>query len=327
MKEVGKHPPLDPEVLEAFQSLEPDSHYRRTIGLQASGIDRLRESAKQRWRSDSELLADHDVDLVDVLVPGQGGAPDVQLVVVRPKEQAKPLPCIYFIHGGGMIVGGSSRQELPTAVRWADIFGVVVVGLNYRQAPEHPHPAPIEDCYSGLLWIAGNAAQLGVDPARLLIAGLSAGGGLAAATALLSRDRGGPPLTHQVLAYPMLDDRQETTSSRFEGVIWDRTSNRTGWTALLGDAVGGSDVSPYAAPARAQDLAGLPSSYLDVGSCEVFRDEAIIYAMRLAEAGVRVELHVWSGAMHGSETLAPHAEVTKAAVAARESFLRRALRS
>ena len=124
----------------------------------------------------------------------------------------------------------------------------------------------------------------------------------------------------------MLDDRERTVSSGFEGLIWDRISNRTGWTALLGEQRGGPDVTPYGAPARATDLSGLPSTYLDTGSAEVFRDEIIDYGARLAQAGVAVELHVWSGAMHGSEKLAPDAEVTRAAVAARQSYVRRALR-
>ena len=318
-------PPLDPEVLRAFRSIEPDSHYTRTIGLQASGIDRLRESARQKWPTDEELFSGGHVEHVDLVVPGRPGAPDVPLVVLRPRGQTEQLPCIYFIHGGGMIVGGSSRQELATAIQWSGQFQVAVVGLDYRLAPENPHPAPVEDCFAGLSWVAENAGTLKIDPDRILIAGLSAGGGLAAATTLLCRDRRGPPLTHQILCYPMLDDRQETVSSKFDGVVWDRTSNRTGWAALIGEAVGGPNVSQYAAPARATDLSGLPPSYLDVGSSEVFRDETMNYAMRLAESGVPVELHVWSGVMHGSESLAPDAEVTKAARAARESFLRRAL--
>ena len=142
----------------------------------------------------------------------------------------------------------------------------------------------------------------------------------------MARDRGGPALTHQILIYPMLDDREITVSSKFEGVIWDRTSNRTGWTAMLGEACGGPDVSPYAAPARATDLSGLPPAYLETGSSEVFRDETIDYAARLAQAGVPMELHSWVGGYHGFELTAPDAEISRACLAARTSYLRRALR-
>jgi acetyl esterase/lipase len=159
-----------------------------------------------------------------------------------------------------------------------------------------------------------------------MVFGKSGGGGLAAATALMARDRGGPALAHQILIYPMLDDRELTVSSKYEGVIWDRTSNRTGWTAMLGEDCGGPDVSPYAAPARATDLRGLPPAYLETGSSEVFRDEIIDYAARLAQAGVPMELHSWAGGYHGFELTAPDAQISRAAIAARTSYLPRGLR-
>jgi acetyl esterase/lipase len=160
-----------------------------------------------------------------------------------------------------------------------------------------------------------------------MIAGWSAGGGLAAGTALLARDSAFPDLTHQVLMSPMLDDRFETVSSRMldgEGT-WDRNDNLLGWSALLGDRHGGPEVSPYAAPARAEKLSELPRTYIDVGSVESFRDEAIIYAQRLSEAGVSVDFHLWGGAFHGFEGIAPHAAVSQACNGARDEFIRRAL--
>ena len=153
--------------------------------------------------------------------------------------------------------------------------GMVFVSVDYRLAPEHPDPAPVEDCYAGLVWMAKQAAEVGVDPDRMVVVGASGGGGLAAGTALLARDRGLPALTHQVLISPMLDDRFETHSSLMlddEGT-WDRAQNLYGWTALLGDCRGGPDASPYAAPARATDLRWLPRAYIEVASAEVFRDE------------------------------------------------------
>jgi acetyl esterase/lipase len=206
-------------------------------------------------------------------------------------------------------------------------IGAVVVSVEYRLAPEHPDPAPVEDCYAGLVWTAKNAAELDIDPERILIAGASAGGGLAAGTALLARDRGFPELTHQILLCPMLDDRMITPSSRMlvDTGIWDAEDNAFGWTALLGDRRGGPDVSPYAAPARATDLSRLPRTFLDVGSAETFRDETIDYAQRLCQAGVSVDFHLWGGGFHGFDMMAPHAAISRAAVAASDEFLRRAL--
>jgi acetyl esterase/lipase len=225
------------------------------------------------------------------------------------------------------MVLGNNRVGADALAEWAEELGIVGVSVEYRLAPEHPHPAPVEDCYAGLVWTGKHADELGIDPSRLVIAGGSAGGGLAAGTALMARDRGGPALSHQMLMCPMLDDRGITPSSQEldgEGV-WDRTSNLTGWTALLGDARGGPDVSPYAAPARAQDLAGLPATFIDVGSVETFRDEDIDYAARLSQAGVSVEFHMWPGGFHGFDGLAPQTALARAARAARLAYLRRAL--
>ena len=258
--------------------------------------------------------------------PGQPGAPDLSLLILRPSRGGGPWPGLYHIHGGGMVMG-TSRTGADELAAWVEEVGVVAVSVEYRLAPEHPHPAPVEDCYAGLAWTAAHADELGIDPSRLVIARASAGGGLAAGTALMARDRGGPALSHQILMCPMLDDRAVTASSREldrEG-LWDRASNLTGWTALLGAACGGPDVSPYAAPARAQDLAGLPPAYIDVGTVETFRDEAIDYAARLCRVGVSAELHVWAGGFHGFDIMAPQAAVSQASRATRLGYLRRVL--
>jgi acetyl esterase/lipase len=261
-------------------------------------------------------------------VPGPDGAPDITLLILTPTAQGGPRPAIYHTHGGGMVMG-DRRLGVDTFVPYVVSGSAVVVSVEYRLAPEHPDPALVEDCYAGLAWVAKNAAELGIDAEHLMIAGTSAGGGLAAGTALLARDRDFPQLSHQVLICPMLDDRFETASSRMlddEG-IWDRNDNLYGWNALLGERRGGPDVSPYAAPARAEDLSGLPRTYLDVGSVESFRDEVLTYASRLCEAGVSVDLHMWGGAFHGFDLVAPHAAVAHASNAARDEFIRRALES
>jgi acetyl esterase/lipase len=202
-----------------------------------------------------------------------------------------------------------------------------VVSVEYRLAPEHPHPAPVEDCYAGLVWTAEHAGELGIDPERIVVVGASAGGGLAAAAVLMARDRGGPALAGQMLFCPMLDDRNDTVSVRqMVGLgVWDRTANETGWTALLGDARGGPDVSPHAAPARATDLSGLPPTFIDVGTAESFRDEDIAYASSIWRAGGVAELHVWPGGFHGYYQLAPHTQLSRETMAARLAWLRRLL--
>ncbi|MFE2217020.1 alpha/beta hydrolase [Streptomyces canus] len=248
------------------------------------------------------------------------------LLILSPVEDRGPKGGILSLNGGGMIMGGR-RDHVSHLLPHVIDGSAVVVSVEYRLAPDHPDPAPVEDCYAGLVWMAKNAAELGIDPERLLIAGFSGGSGLAAGTALFARDRAFPELSHQILMCPMLDDRFETHSSRMvdrEG-IWDRHSNLYAWTSLLGERRGGPDVSQYAAPARAEDLSRLPRTYIDTGSAEGFRDEILIYAGRLSEAGVSVVFHMWGGGFHGFDMTADHAAVSRASSATREEFIRRAL--
>jgi acetyl esterase/lipase len=207
-------------------------------------------------------------------------------------------PGVYSIHGGGYVLGDFSMDD-ARAGAWSAALDCVGFSVEYRLAPDHPYPVPLEDCYTGLQWVHDHAAELGVDPARLGIAGLSAGGGLAAALALLARDRGELPVAFQLLDSPMLDDRQQTPSSQGVGLpVWSRESNAFGWQAYLGELAGG-DVPYCAAPARANDLRGLPPAFVCVGTVDGFRDEDIHYALRLNQAGVPTELHVYPGAPHG----------------------------
>ncbi|WP_255415196.1 alpha/beta hydrolase fold domain-containing protein [Vitiosangium sp. GDMCC 1.1324] len=251
---------------------------------------------------------------------------DIIVSVISRKDHARPGPGIYHIHGGGMVMSNrfAGASDL---VAWAMKFDAVCVTVEYRRAPEHPDPIPVEDCYAGLAWMAAHTGELLVDPERLIIFGGSAGGGLSAGTTLLARDRQGPKLLGQLLECPMIDDRNETVSSyQFQGIgIWARVSNLTGWTALLGDRRGTDEVSIYAAPARATDLRGLPPTFIDVGAAEVFRDEAVAYASAIWAAGGDAELHVWGGAFHGFNQMAPHAAISRAANAAREAWLERML--
>jgi triacylglycerol lipase len=240
-------------------------------------------------------------EVVDRLIPGPPGAPDVGVRVYRPVGSTGPLPCILHLHGGGYVTGKAADLEgvhLPLA---ADL-GCCIVSVDYRLAPETPFPGAIEDCYAALTWVVGHAAEIGVDADRIGVMGESAGGGLAAALALLVRDRAEHRLTFQHLIYPMLDDRtclDDDPHPHVGEFVWNRESNRFGWSSLLGCEPGAEGISPYAAPARAEHLEGLPRTYLAVGSIDLFLEEDLEYARRLSRAGVPVELHLYAGGFHG----------------------------
>jgi triacylglycerol lipase len=212
---------------------------------------------------------------------------------------------VLHVHGGGYVLGSVAIGHAQNMALAGDL-DAVVVSLDYRLAPEHPAPAALEDCYAVLCWMVEQAGELGLDPARIAVRGESAGGGLAAALAQLARDRGGPALVHQNLIYPMLDDRTCITAQpeHFGAFVWTPKANAFGWRAMLGSAPGAGTVTDYAAPARTDDLSGLPSAFIGVGALDLFLLEDMDYARRLAEAGVSIELHVYPGAYHGFDVVA-----------------------
>lgn len=317
-------PPFDPELAAVLEMIKDTVPPQLTI----DELEATRNGPGIQMLADMDLTLGGVFEVEDRVVPGPENAPDISLLICRPVAPATdgPLPVIYHVHGGGMVLG-NNRVGVDAALRWAKELGAVVVSVEYRLAPEHPYPAPVDDVYTGLLWTAEHAGEIGADPERIVIAGTSAGGGLSAALALLLRDRKGPQPLGQLLMCPMLDDRNDTPSShQMAGLgVWDRTANDTGWTALLGAERGGPDVSPYAAPARAEDLSGLPPAFLDVGSAETFRDEVVAYASRLWQAGGVAELHVWPGGFHGFDGFAPQAALSQASQAAQLNWLRRLL--
>lgn len=314
--------PFDSELLAVYDAFVEDDRAPMSS-------DRLPEI---RAEDAAEVPAAHQLDLggrfvvAERAVPGPPGDPDVRLLICTPVGAPGPRPMIYHTHGGGMF-SGDHRVGLDPLLEEAERFGAALVSVRYRLAPEHPHPAPIDDVYAGLLWTVEHADELGLDPERIVIAGTSAGGGLTAALALTVRDKGGPRLLGQLLMCPMLDDRNDSVSIRqMDGRdVWDRGWNEFGWTALLGTDRGGPDVSPYAAPARAADLSGLPPAYIDAGSAESLRDEGIAYASRIWQAGGEAELHVWAGGFHVFDNAVPDARISRAARAARHSWLERLL--
>jgi acetyl esterase/lipase len=224
---------------------------------------------------------------------------DVPVRVHRPVGVEGALPCVLSIHGGGFVLGTYAMDD-ATFDDWCPTLGIVGVSVEYRLAPETPYPGPLEDCYSALKWAYDNADELGIDRDGIGIRGVSAGGGLAAGLGLLARDRGEVPVAFQLLDCPMIDDRQHTPSSQLDGLpVWSRESNTFGWRSYLGNLYGTDDIPYTAAPARADDLRGLPPTFVSVGTVDGFCDEDITYALRLNQAGVPTELHVYPGAPHG----------------------------
>ncbi len=243
-----------------------------------------------------------EVRMTEKFIPGPVGAPDVRVLQYDPPGAAvSARPAVLYIHGGGYVLGTADMSDVANRIM-ALRLGCVVVSVDYRLAPETPWPGSLEDNYAALRWLAGNAAQLGVDPARIAIMGESAGGGHAAALAIHARNQGGPAICFQLIDFPMLDDRTCTDPDPhpYAGeFVWTPEHNQFGWGALLAGEPGGDDVHETAAPARVKDPAGLPPAFISIGSLDLFLDESLEYVRRLARAGVPVELHVIPGAYHG----------------------------
>ncbi|ROQ59092.1 acetyl esterase/lipase [Rathayibacter sp. PhB152] len=311
-------PPFDPRVQAGLNALADLPIF---APLTSESIPTM------RGYSVPEDISALDLEQREYTLPSADGT-QLALTVLRRKNHAGAGPGILHIHGGGMVMG-DRMTGISLVAGWVLEHDAVVATVEYRLAPEHPDPTPVEDCYAALLWIAANADDIGIDQGRILIAGASAGGGLAAGVALLARDRRGPALLGQLLLCPMIDDRDATVSTRqFDGIgLWARGSNSVAWKSLLGGRRGTDDVSAYAAPARATDLTGLPPTYLDVGSAEVFRDEVVSYASSLWRDGGDAELHVWPGMTHGWEALMHGTPLAELAAAARDSWVARLLES
>ncbi|KAK2009758.1 hypothetical protein LZ32DRAFT_693765 [Colletotrichum eremochloae] len=323
-------PPYDPQLVAELGRIPP---FPRTVEGIVQGRQKMAAvmaPAQAAIRNDEDLLVE------DRTIPGPGG--EIPLVIIQsrnPKTASGQRPGIVYFHGGAL-VRGDAFLAIGPFVQIAKELDAIVVSAEYRLAPEHPAPASHDDCYAALVWTSENAAGLGIDPARLMVAGASAGGGLAAGAALRARDdaaagRGGPRLCAQLLVYPMLDDREVGVSKRQfrNDTPYDATDNAVAWRCVLGDKAGveDADVSPYVAPGRATDLSGLPPAYIDVGTAEPFRDEDVAYATRLWDCGVQADLHVWSGGFHGFDLvgLADGSELAKVALETRLGWVRRVL--
>lgn len=288
-----------------------DPEFADLVGLLPSPSTDV--AAMRQMLDDMLPVFNADIDtnglaIEDRLVPGPPDGPEVRVRTYVPEAGATGAGLI-CLHGGGFTVG-SLDSEHARVTSIAREVGAVVVSVDYRLAPEHPFPAAIDDAYAALAWFHTNAPVLGVEVDRIGVVGGSAGGGLAAALALVARDRGGPSLCFQFLGIPMLDDRMVTTSmsSFADTPMFSRPAALACWEHYLGEAPG--EVSPYAAPARASDLRGLPPAYISTMEFDPLRDEGILYGMALLAAGVSCELHSYPGTFHGSSMLAT-AQVTQ----------------
>jgi acetyl esterase/lipase len=303
---------LDPDIATLFADVN------RPVFEAATSRDGIPAMRERRFLA---VELSDNVERNDHLV---GDDPAVRVRVHRPKGLEGPLPCVVSLHGGGYIVGSYEGDDVRHD-RLCQKLGYVGVAIDYRLAPETPYPGPLEDCYTGLKWVHENATTLGVDPERIGVFGASAGGGLAAGLGLLARDRGEVPIAFQQLIYPMLDDRRCTATSSWDALIWSPASNELGWSCYLGDLFGTEDVPAYAAAARGTDLAGLPPTFICVGTLDLFCDENIDFAKRLNHAGVPVELHVYPGAPHGFDMMMAQSEPSRRCLRDQEEWLARRL--
>lgn len=253
----------------------------------------------------------NDIEVADQMIDGHDGN-SLRIRIYKQKDETNTLPALLWIHGGGYVMGVPEGDD-GLCQRFVKEAGCVVVSVDYRLAPEHPYPTPLEDCYSALKWLADNSEMLNIDKNRIGIAGASAGGGLTAALALLAKDRQGPSLIFQMPLYPMINDLNDSFSNKeiTGNYVWNHSLNERGWSMYLGDLKDSGNIPYYAAPARATvtDLQGLPYTYTCVGQLDPFRDETLQYVTQLAEAGVDVEFHLYAGAYHGFESLNPHSDI------------------
>ena len=297
----------DPEIADVLETLPP-------IEFNAATLDLMRQLMP------GPAPCPPDISRTDHVV---STGPSVVVTMHRPADLADALPCIYWIHGGGLVAGNRHMDD-DELDRWCRALSCACVSVEYRLAPEHPYPSALDDCWAGLVWLLDQSRELRIDRDRVVIAGRSAGGGLAAAVALRARALGGPPSGGLLLEYAMLDDRQETPSSRTDGLaMWTRESNAFGWRSYLGEVVGTAAVPVLAAPGRATELDRLPPTCIVVGGADGFRDEDVTFAAALMSAGVPTELHVYPGAPHGFHVFAAAGVTARASRDERDWLARR----
>jgi len=291
---------VHPDLLELYDSAP---------GLELDDFaNHLRTFMAEELKENGLPVSD-EVEVTEQYICGKNGVKDIYVRIYKPAEISDILPALLWIHGGGYVSGFAKRDE-SVCILFAKEVKCLIVSVEYHLAPEYPFPVPIEDCYSALQWLYDNSAELNVDTERIAIAGYSAGGGLTAALSMIARDRGGPKVIFQMPLYPMLDDRCDKPSSleMQDRVAWFGEGNKKAWSLYL-TGIDPEDVPPYAAPARATDLSGLPPTYTFIGELDPLRDETIEYVERLGQAGVPVEFHLYPGCFHAFDIAAVRTKI------------------
>lgn len=311
---------IDPELAAHLTELSPTDF---------SDVDASRVQMRETAAARRQPGAQRSITVFDLRVAGSHGDPDVAIRTYTPAGSSDLNAGLLYIHGGGFALGDLETADAICSL-YASEVQAVVVSVKYRLAPEHPFPAAVHDCFAVLTWMAGHGPELRMDPARIAVMGESAGGGLAAALALMARDRQGPRICFQLLEIPALDDRLDTVSMRTftDTPVWDRRNARLSWELYLGADISPGDprVSAYAAPARALDLAGLPAAHVVIAEYDPLRDEGIAFVQRLLAAGVSTSLALYAGTFHGSSMFAD-AEVSRRMLRDTLEALRRGLAS
>ncbi|KAH6997433.1 Alpha/Beta hydrolase protein [Ilyonectria destructans] len=323
MSSALPRPPYDPEITPVLAQTDRPTTFTIEMVLALHANPSLMPANPPI----QEVIGDRPIIHVERRAPGfDVSDPEITLSIFTPDSKTgRPRPCIYFVHGGGMVFM-DRFAGVNNALRWIADTDAIVVSVEYRLAPENPHPAPVNDTYAGLRWVSEHATELGIDPERIMLMGQSGGGGIAAGVALMCRDRNGPKLCAQFLNCPMLDDRNTTVSSQqyVDEGTWSRGSNLMAWNAVLEGKAGTEGVSMYAAPGRAEDLSGLPNTFINVGSAEVFRDENVAYASRLWAAGVQADLHVYGGGFHGFDSI-PNTRLSNISISVQTQWVKNVL--
>jgi len=305
----------DPELLKALGIVE-----RPPADEGFTSHEQIFEFRKLLWAATDQMLESlppfEGVDVQDIQIASYDNA-SIDMRIYRPAGVSGTMPVLFWMHGGGYVVG-KIEQDDPSAHYYAKNLNCVVVSVGYRLAPDFPFPAALEDCYAALKWVHENAAEQEMDTSRIALYGVSAGAGLAAGLTQLARDRSGPAILFQMLAYPMLDDRNiiQITDPQQDALIWTSAKNRTAWHAYLGQEPGTDKTPIYAAPGRTEDLTGLPPAHIYVGELDLFLNEDVEYANRLMNAGVPTELHVYKNSSHGFDFFGPETDAGKRCKAA-----------
>ncbi len=310
---------LDPELAEALADFPDMNIWENLPAARALYAEKNRQIQENMPEVESVIVEER-------LIPRLSEGGDVPVRIYSPAKPVGKSPVLLWVHGGGYVAGSAYNDDYRFK-QMVEVVGCIIVSIEYRLAPEYPFPASLEDCYSVLVWLSTGPDVLRIDPSRIAIGGISAGGGLASALALLARDRGEVTVIFQMLLCPMIDDRNITASSYAitDARVWNRECNLNGWRAYLGPDSDTDNISPYAAVARAKDLRNLPPAYISTGTIDLFVDENIEYAQRLIRSGVLTELHLSPGGFHAFEYMVPDAAISKRARAMHCDALKRAL--